>query len=460
MPMAPGIQQGGPVGAAPRSTVKSPDNDSPRPADRLPTAATEGTGKTPDSPPPLPRGPATVPGNTVGNTGSNTGGGRAAPVSAPVIPPVDRATALASASRGLLPARDVAIVSTDGGGRGRVEVRTNDKGQFSVGPLSPGVRDLTLPFADLRRAQPDGAKRRLSSVTVSLVVPAVPGSGPRGNLVVHTYSRRDPGKDIRARISVPKDGGGAIVDWGDGTPPVNVVRDGWPLDVGSGKGPIETIGTVSFVPKVQKMQLMQMNPCIPWWQCAPPPDPDPPMDDPWVEVVPEIDVLPPEDPIIEIVDLYDPPREDPPQVDPPQVDPPKIDEKGGFDVGSLRQGVREVRLTLPIGDPPKPPVKVALLLPLEPRATVEAINAGGRPPRVSEQDRLHLVEHIYAPDTTAQTLRVRITMAADGRGALVDWGDSTPVTDVKRDGKPIAAASVDREAIGRILFLGAKKKQP
>lgn len=447
MPVAPG----GPAGAAPRSAIKSPDNDSPRPVDRLPTTATEGAGKTPDTPPPRPA-----------PTTSGTGGGRAppvaAPAAAPVIPSVDRSTALASTSRGLLPARDVAIVSTDGGGRSRVEVRTNDKGQFSFGPLSPGVRDLTLPFADLRRAQPDGAKRRLPSVTLSLVVPAAPGSGPRGNLVVHTYSRLDSGKDIRARISVPKDGGGAMVDWGDGTPPVNVVRDGWPINVGGGRGPVETVGTVSFVPKIQK--FIQMNPCIPWWQCSPPPDPDPPLDDPWTEVVPEIDVLPPEDPIIEIVDIYDPPREDPPQVDPPQVDPPKIDEKGGFDIGSLRQGVREVRLTLPISDPPKPPVKVALLLPLEPRATVEAINAGGRPPRVSEQDRLHLVEHIYAPDTTAQTLRVRITMAADGRGALVDWGDSTPVTDVKRDGKPIAAASVDREAIGRILFLGAKKKQP
>ena len=89
-----------------------------------------------------------------------------------------------------------------------------------------------------------------------------------------------------------------------------------------------------------------------------------------------------------------------------------------------------------------------------------SINAGGRPPRVGEKDRLHLVEHIYAPDTTAQTLRVRISMAKDGSGALVDWGDGTPVTDVKRDGKPIAAASVDREAVGRILFLGSKKKQP
>ena len=463
MPVAPGIQPGGPAGAAPRSTVKSSDNDSPRPSDRPPTTATEGGGKTLDAPPP-PR-PATVPGNTGGNTAGSRTAPVAAPVAAPVTPSVDRSTALASTSRGLLPARDVAVVSTDGGGRGRVEVRTNDKGQFSVGALSSGVRDLTLPFATLRRAQSDGAqrdgtKRRLPSVTVSLVVPAAPGSGPRGNLVVHTYSRLDPGKDIRARISIPKDGGGAIVDWGDGTPPVNVVRDGWPLDVGGGRGPAETIGTVSFVPKFQKMQFMQMNPCIPWWQCAPPPDPDPPMDDPWTEIVPEIDVLPPEDPIIEIVDLYDPPREDPPQVDPPQVDPPKIDEKGGFDIGSLRQGVREVRLTLPIGDPPKPPVKVALLLPLEPRATVEALNAGGRPPRVGEQDRLHLVEHVYAPDTTAQTLRVRITMAANGRGALVDWGDGTPVTDVKRDGKPIAAASVDREAIGRILFLGTKKKQP
>jgi len=264
---------------------------------------------------------------------------------------------------------------------------------------------------------------------------------------------------------VPRDGGGATVDWGDGTPPVNAVRDGWPVNVGGGRGPVDTIGTVSFVRKFEKMGFIQMDPCVPWWQCAPPPDPDPPpMDDPWSEILPEGDP-PPEDPFIEIVDLGDPPRddpprEDPPREDPPKDDPPKIGEKGTFDIGPVRPGVREVRLRLPIAEPPRPPVKVALLLPVEPRATVEAINAGGRPPRVGEKDRLHLVEHVYAPDTTGQTLHVRITMAGDGRGALVDWGDGTPITDVKRDGKPIAAASVDREAVGRILFLGPKKKQP
>jgi hypothetical protein len=129
------------------------------------------------------------------------------------------------------------------------------------------------------------------------------------------------------------------------------------------------------------------------------------------------------------------------------------------------QGVRQINVTLPqtgkiITDPPKPPVKVALLLPAEPRAAVQAMNAGGRPLRVSESDRLLLVEHIYSPDTTGQSLHVRITMAKDGNSALVDWGDGTPVTNVRRDGKPVAAASVDHEAIGRILFVGAKKKQP
>ena len=422
------------------------ENDSPRPTDRL---------------------SAPVP--------------KAVPPPAPIVPAVDRSTALAATTRGLLPARDVAVVSTDSGGRSRTEVRTNDKGQFSFGPLAPGVRDLTLPFAGLQRAlsgtgeknegaindttnvglqrsrslsSETGAKRRLPSVTVSLVLPAAPGAGPRGNLLVHTYSRLDPKKDIRARISVPRDGGGAIVDWGDGTPPVNAVRDGWPVNVGGGRGPVDTIGTVSFVRKFEKMGFIQMDPCTPWWQCGPPPDSDPPpMDDPWTEILPEGDP-PPDDPYIEIVDLDDPPRDDP-----PRDDPPKIGDKGTFDIGPLWPGIREVRLRLPIFEPPRPPVKVALLLPVEPRA-MQAISAGGRPPRAGENDRLHLVEHIYAPDTTGQTLHVRITMAGDGRGAIVDWGDGTPITDVKRDGKPIAAASVDREAVGRILFLGSKKKQP
>ena len=436
-PVAPGLQPGPPAGVAPRTSspsdggggIKSMENDSPRPTDRL---------------------SAPVP--------------KAVPPPAPIVPAVDRTAALGATMRGLRPARDVALVSSGGNGT-PAQVRANDKGQFSLGPLAPGVRNLSIPYAELQRALPDGTKR-LPSVTVSLVIPAAPGAGPRGNLLVHTYSRLDPKKDIRARISVPRDGGGAIVDWGDGTPPVNAVRDGWPVNVGGGRGPVDTIGTVSFIRKFEKMGFIQMDPCTPWWQCGPPPDSDPPpMDDPWTEILPEIDILPPpDDPFIEIVDLGDPPRDDPPRDDPPREDPPrddppKIGDKGTFDIGPLWPGIREVRLRLPIFEPPRPPVKVALLLPVEPRA-MQAISAGGRPPRAGENDRLHLVEHIYAPDTTGQTLHVRITMAGDGRGAIVDWGDGTPITDVKRDGKPLAAASVDREAVGRILFLGSKKKQP
>lgn len=429
-PVAPGLQPGPPATVNPRTTSSPSDagsggavtireNDSPRPVNRPPAPAAATT---------------------------------ATPVAAPAVPTVDRTSALGSATRGLRPARDVPLVSTDDKGGNRTQVRTDGKGQFSLGTLSPGVRDIALPLADLQRALPEGTKR-LPSVTVSLVIPAAPGTGPRGNLVVHTYVRPDPKKDIRARISVPRDGGGAIVDWGDGTPPVNSVRDGRPVDVGGGRGPVDTIGTISFVRKFDRLGFIQMDPCIPWWQCEPPPDSDPPpMDDPWTEILPEIDILPPpEDPYIEIV-------EDPPREDPPREDPPKIGDKGTFDIGPLLPGIREVRLRLPIFEPPRPPVKVALLLPVEPQAP-QAINASGRPPRAGEKDRLHLVEHIYAPDTTGQTLHVRITMPGDGRGATVDWGDGTPVSDVRRDGKPIAAASVDREAVGRILFLGSRNKQ-
>ncbi|WP_439611786.1 hypothetical protein [Reyranella sp.] len=455
VPVAPGLQPGAPAGIAPRTGSASGSDVQPQaPVQPAPVQTT------PVQPAPRDRPPATTKTTTTGT--------------APAVPSVTRSTALVSATKGLRPARDVPLVSTDDKGGNRTQLRTDGKGQFSLGTLAPGVRDIALPLADLQRALPTGT-RRLPSVTVSLVVPAAPGAGPRGNLVVHTYVRPDPKKDIRARITVPRNGGGTIVDWGDGTPPVDTVRDGWPVNVGGGRGPVDTIGTVSFVRKFEKMGFIQMDPCTPWWQCAPPPDPDPPPDlppeDPWTEILPEGDP-PPDDPIIEIVELDDPPKDDPPKDDPPRdrppwEDPPKDDppppqigEKGTFDVGPLRPGVREIRLGLPIAEPPRPPVKVALLLPVEPRAAVEALNAGGRPPRVGEKDRLHLVEHIYAPDTTAQTLRVRISMAKDGSGALVDWGDGTPVTDVKRDGKPIAAASVDREAVGRILFLGSKKKQP
>ncbi|MDI1287496.1 MAG: hypothetical protein PSV46_24135 [Reyranella sp.] len=470
-PASPGMQPGAPASVAPRSgstsdtnVPRSTVNELPRPADR-PSVTTGGsTTKSPDtgSPPPQTSSPSPqnrAPAPTAGSTP-----GRVAPVAAPVAPTVDRSTAIASVSRGLLPARDVAVVTTDGSGGARTQVKTNDKGQFSFGPLSPGVRDVTFPIADLQRALSDGGtKKRLPSVTVSLVVPAMPGAAPRGNLVAHTYSRIDPNKDIRAKITIPKDGSGAIVDWGDGTPPINVVRQGWPIDVGKERRPVETIGTISFVPKFQKMQFFSPPPCEPWWQCVPPPPPDgdPPMDDPWTELPPET-YPPPEDPIIEIVEIDDPPKVDPPQVDPPKVDPPRIDDKGKFDIGPLL-GTRVINVSLPqsgkiVTDPPKPPVKVALLLPSEPRAAVEAMNAGGRPPLVRASDRLFLVEHIYAPDTTGQTLRVTVTVAKDGESALVDWGDGTPVTNVRRDGKPIAAASVDHEAIGRILFVEAKKK--
>lgn len=455
VPMSPGTQPGAPASVAPRNapaagsdTIKSPENNSPLPQDRAPATTGGGTIKSLDNNSPLPRDRARPP------TGGTTG------PAAPVAAPVDRSVVLGSSSRGLLPARNVAVVSKDGsGGTGR-QVRTNEKGQFSLGQLTPGVRDVTFAVGDLQRSLPGtGEKKRFPRVTVSLLIPATPGGGARGNLIMHTYSRVDPNKDIRTKITVPKDGGGAVVDWGDGSPPVNVVRDGLPIDVG-GRGPVDTIGKISFVPKFQKMQFFSPPPppCEPWWQCMPPEDPEPPMDDPWKEVLPEIDILPPIDTIIEIVD------DSPDPYDPP-LNPPKIDEKGTFEIGSLTGGFRQIKFTLPqtgkfLTEPPKPPVKVALLLPAEPRAALQAMNAGGRPPRVGESDRLLLVEHIYAPDTTGQTLRVTITMAKDGNGVVVDWGDGTPVTNVRRDGKPVSAASVDHEAIGRILFVGAKKKQP
>lgn len=454
MPTAPGTP-GPPASVAPRNspaassdTTKSSDNNSPLPQDRAPTTTGGGAIKSPENNSPLPqnRAPATT-GGTAGRT-------------APVAPAVDRSLVLGSASGGLLPARNVAVVSTGGSGGKQTQVRSNEKGQFSLGPLAPGVHDVAFGVGGAR--QGTGAKKSLPKVTVSLLVPAMPGGAPRLNFIAHTYSRIDSNKDIRAKITVPKDGSGAIVDWGDGTRPVNVVRDGQPIDVGKGQGAIDTIGKISFVPKFQKMQMQfsEPDPCVPWWQCMPPPDPDPPNnDDPWTEVVPDPETDPPIDTIIEIVeggpDPYDPPP-----------NPPKIDEKGIFEIGPLPvQGVLQVNLTLPqterlITDPPKPPVKVALLLPSEPRAAVQAMNAGGSPRRVKASDRLLLVEHVYAPDTTGQSLRVTITMAKDGESALVDWGDGTPVTNVRRDGKPIAAASVDHEAIGRILFVGAKKKQP
>jgi hypothetical protein len=464
VPMSPGVQPPAPASVAPRSgstsdtnAPKNSENNSPMPQDR-PSQTTGGSStKSPDAGTTQPqnRAPAPAAGGTAG---------RAAPVAPAVAPTVNRSTATASVSRGLLPVRDVAIVTTDGSGGARTVVKTNDKGQFSFGPSTPGVRDVTFPMADIRRALPnDRAKKHLPSVTVTLVVPSMPGAAPRGNLVAHTYTRIDPNKDIRTRITVPKDGSGAVVDWGDGTPSINVVREGWPVDVGKERGPIDTTGTISFVPKLQK--FIQMNPCNPWWQCVPPPPPpdgDPPMDDPWTEIPPET-YPPPEDPIIEIVELDDPPKVDPPpQVDPPKVDPPRIEDKGKFDIGPLL-GTRVINVSLPqsgkiVTDPPKPPVKVALLLPSEPRAAVEAMNVGGRPPLVRAADRLFLVEHIYAPDTTGQTLRITVTVAKDGQSALVDWGDGTPVTNVRRDGKPIEAASVDHEAIGRILFVEAKKK--
>lgn len=473
----PGIAPGAPAAAAPRSapvagagtTGKSADDASPAPtppptggtATRLPENASpvprdrapQTTGAPTGAPLRAPTGSA--PGSTPGTTA-----GRATPAAGSV----ERATVLlSSASRDLSPVRNVAVVSKDGSGRAVAQVRTGEKGQFSLGPLGAGVRQVSFAAADLQRALPGSSvKKRLPRVTVSLLVPAMPGGGVRGNLVMHTYSRIDPRKDIGAKITVPRDGTGTIVDWGDGTPPVNVMREGWSVEIGTGR---DTVGKVSFVPHFQKLQMIpytEPDPCIPWWQCLPPPDPDPPqIFDPWTELPPEVDVLPPEDPVIDIVDV-DPPIVDPPIVDPPIVDPPWIDEKGTFEIGPLPQGVRVIRVSLPaiVTEPPKPPVKVALLLPSEPRAAVEALNAGGRPPRVGERDRLLLVEHVYAPDTTSQSLRVTITMAKDGASALVDWGDGTPITNVRRDGKPVAAASVDREAVGRILFLGAKKKQP
>jgi hypothetical protein len=326
------------------------------------------------------------------------------------------------------------------------QLRTDVRGVTSVGVLGPGTHDLIIPASDL---QPKGGTAGPGSgVLVSIIQPG--GQGSTQQLVEFVYRPTAVTQGVRVKISVPPEGRGGVVDWGGGARQVDTVRDGTRITVSDGGGRGRGGGGTDTIVRVGRMIMNQGNPCPQPdpWMCMggpPPPPPEdppqvgPPPEDPWGP--PPIDDLP----IPEINIIVDGGTDG--------ITETQTDNKGTFAFPPPIQRPQTIAVALPRPGtinttPPKPPVKVALVLP-----------AGLSPQGAAA---LKLLEHIYAPNTQAQSLKVTITPIKDRSGKVtdmvVDWGDGTPKVTLSRDGKPVRNDAVNPQAIGRVIFTGATRK--
>jgi hypothetical protein len=128
----------------------------------------------------------------------------------------------------------------------------------------------------------------------------------------------------------------------------------------------------------------------------------------------------------------------------------ETDGNGTFIIGKLDPGTHTLAILgkdlMPKvrSDAPKPPVKIALLLPT---------GAPGRAPA------LRLVEHIYARNNPGEAIRLKITVPKAAGSTSVDWGDGTSRADVARDGKKVDPSKIRSDAVGRVLFVSGSSRR-
>lgn len=321
----------------------------------------------------------------------------------------------------LPPAPNVALTARIGGGV--MQTGSDGKGLFTVAAPTPGVSQLSI---DLKTLPPSREPRR--AIVIGLVLPRGDGKDVR---IERAFPRGT--QTINVQISVPRGGVGTTVNWGDRKPPVDVTR-GKPVDPPS--GPPQLMGFIGFW-----NEIPNDGDCDPQVQICGGGDP-PPFDPP----------PPPDDPPI-IFDPWTPP----PDGDPiPEtqitftddggkgITETQTDGNGTFVIGTLDPGTHTLvipgRALLPKvrSNAPKPPVKVALVLPI------------GKPGRDAP---LRLVEHIYTRNDPGEAIRLKIMVPPSAGSTSVDWGDGTSRADVARDGKKVDPKKIKADAVGRVLFV-------
>jgi len=327
----------------------------------------------------------------------------------------------------LAPASNVGLTARIGGGIARTG--SDGRGLFALPAPVSGVSEISI---DLKSLPPSREPKRI--VMIGLVLPRGDGKDVR---VERAFPRGT--QTVSIQISVPR-GGGGTVSWGDGKPPVDVTR-GKPVDPPP-SGPPQLMG---FIGGPFWGQVPDDGDCDPQVQICgggdnPPFDPPPPPPPP----------PPPDDPPIPFDPWTLPPDGDPP----PQtqitftdddggggITQTQTDDNGTFIIGALDPGTHV--LLVPGLMPkvrsgaPKPPVKVALVLP------------AGKP---GQGTPLRLVEHVYARNNPGEAIRLKITVPGAAGSTSVDWGDGTSRADVARDGKKIDPSKIKSGAVGRVLF--------
>lgn len=132
-----------------------------------------------------------------------------------------------------------------------MQLRTDTNGGCT---LPPGDYELMLSGNSLQPGPTTGAGPSAPAqpaVLVGLLLPAVQKLGAGGamssplKIVERKYDRVIPGQSVRIKITMPKDGSGTLVDWGDGSPPVNVARSGTtPASNPNGTGTVAQVGLI------------------------------------------------------------------------------------------------------------------------------------------------------------------------------------------------------------------------
>jgi len=134
-----------------------------------------------------------------------------------------------------IPGIDVVVQKKPSGGK-IITQGTDSSGTTTLGVLTPGTHSVSLDtrkLLDVRVPGPSGSEpAQPAGILIGLLLPAVQklGEAPQPTTVEHAFPRSflANAKELRIDIVVPDGGGSPKVDWGDGSPSTDVVRDGIP----------------------------------------------------------------------------------------------------------------------------------------------------------------------------------------------------------------------------------------